>query len=43
MLHSKLYAELEAAQVLYGREHVTSVPRVQAVSLEEAHTMRPSM
>ena len=43
MLHSKLYAELEAAQVLYGREHVTSVPRVQAVSLEEAHTMLPSM
>ena len=43
MLHSTSRAELEAAQVLYGREHVTSVPRVQAVSLEEAHTMRPSM
>ena len=43
MLHSTSRAALEAAQVLYGREHVTSVPRVQAVSLEEAHTMRPSM
>ena len=43
MLHSTSRVELEAAQVLYEHERLTSAPQVQAASLEEAHTMHPSM